>query len=92
MLPFVSTIIKQRLSVTTGNHEAMHTSKQYFPTNDHAAILSLLTRLILILIQSHHTRHRYIFNIAKLYLFFLMSYLNSVVFSALHNENLGTEI
>ena len=43
VVPSVCTIIKLRLSITNGNHEGMHTIKQSFPTNDHAAILSLLT-------------------------------------------------
>ena len=43
---------------------------------------------ILILTQFHHTWHRYIFNMAKLYPFFSLTYLNSDVFSALHNEHL----
>ena len=43
MVPFGRTIIKMRFSITNGNHEAMHTTKQAFPTTYHAAILSLLT-------------------------------------------------
>ena len=49
-------------------------------------------RLILILIQSHDTRHGRIFNIAKLYPFFLLSYLNSDVLFALHLEYMSMEI
>ena len=41
VVPFVSTIIKLRISIRNGNHEEMHTTKQSFPTNYHAAILSL---------------------------------------------------
>ena len=40
---FVCAISKLRLSIANGNHEAMHTTKKPSPTNDHAAILSLLT-------------------------------------------------
>ena len=47
--------------------------------------------LILILSQSHHTWCGYIFNIAKLYSFFLLSYFNSV-FSELDDEHLSMEI
>ena len=48
--------------------------------------------LILILIQCNHTWHGYIFNIAKLYPFFLLSCLNWDVFSALHDKHLSMEM
>ena len=48
--------------------------------------------LILILIQSHHTWPGHIFNIAELYPFFLLSYLNSDVFSEFYLEHLRIEI
>ena len=48
--------------------------------------------LIFILIPSHHRWHGYIVNIAKLYPFFLLSYINSDVFSTLHDKHLSMEI
>ena len=45
MVPFVCTIIKLRLNITNGNHQAMHTTKQSFPTNDHTRISRVLTHL-----------------------------------------------
>ena len=65
VLTFVCTIIKFKLSTTNGNHEAMHTT-----TNDHATILSSLTPFDFDSVSSQLTW--VMFNIAKLYSFFLM--------------------
>ena len=70
VLTFVCTIIKFKLSTTNGNHEAMHTTTQSFPTNDHATILSSLTPFDFDSVSSQLTW--VMFNIAKLYSFFLM--------------------
>ena len=90
MVTFACTIIKFRLSITNGKHEAMHTTKQSFPTNDYAAVLSLLTHFDFDSVSSHP--RWVIFNKAKLYLFFLLSYLNSDDFSASHDKHLRMEI
>ena len=70
--------------------------KQWIPQNNLFQQMTMLQYwvywLILILIQSHHTWHGYIFNIAKLYSFFLLSYLNPDVFSAMPDEHLSMEI
>ena len=42
VLPFVYIIIKLRLSITNGNHGAMHTMKQLFPINYDATILEFI--------------------------------------------------
>ena len=47
---------------------------------------------ILILFQSHHTWYGDIFNITKLYSFFLLFYLKTDVFSALYDKHLSMEI
>ena len=86
MLPFVYTIIKFRLSIANEHHEAMHITKQFLPTNDHATILGLLTHFDFNSVSSHLTW--VIFNRAKLCPFFLLPYLNSDVFSALHVKHL----
>ena len=86
MVIFVCTIIKFRISITNGNHEAMHTTKQSLPTNDHAKMLSLLTHFDFDSVSSHVIW--VIFNIAKLYPFFLLSYLNSDDFSPWHDKHL----
>ena len=44
-----------RLSIANGNHEAIHKTKQSFPTNDHATILSLLTYIDFDSVSSHMT-------------------------------------
>ena len=90
VVPFVCTIIKFRFSITNRNHEAMHTTKQSFPTNDHVIILSLLTHFDFDSVSSHLTW--VIFNKAKLYPFFLFPYLNFDVFSALQDKHLKMEI
>ena len=79
-----------RFSITNGNHEAMDTIKQSFPTNDHATILSLLTHFDFDSVSSHLIW--VIFDIGKLYPFSLLPYLNSDVFSTLHDKHLGMEI
>ena len=68
----------------------MHTTKQSFLTNDNATILNLLTHFDFDLVSSHLTW--LIFNIAKPYPFFLLPYLSSGVFSALHDKHLRIEI
>ena len=90
VVPFIYTIIQFRLSITSGNHEAMHTTKQSFSTNDHATIFSLLIHIDFDLVSSH--LKWVIFNIAKLYPFFFLPYLNSNIFSALHDKHLRMEI
>ena len=90
MIPVVCTIIKFRLSITNGNHKAIYTTKQSFPTNDHDTRLSLLTYFDFDSVSSHLIW--VMFNIAKPYLFFPMFYLNSDVFSALHDKHLRMEI
>ena len=42
-------------SMTNSNHETMHTTKQYFPINFHAAILSLLALFDFASVTSHMT-------------------------------------
>ena len=37
------------------NHEAMHTTKQSFPANDHAKVLSLLSHFDFDSVSSHLT-------------------------------------
>ena len=44
-----------RLNITNGNHEAIHTAKQSFPTNHHATILRLLTHFNFDSVSSHMT-------------------------------------
>ena len=68
----------------------MHTIKQSFRTNEHATIWSLLTHFDIDSVSSHPTW--VIFNIAKPIPFFLLSYLKSEVFSALHDKHLRMEI
>ena len=68
----------------------MHTTKQSLPKNDHATILSLLTHFDFDSVSSHLTW--VIFNIDKLYPFFLLSFVNSDFFSALHDKYLRMEI
>ena len=68
----------------------MHTTKQSFLTNGNATILNLLTHFDFDLVSSHLTWLT--FNIAKPYPFFLLPYLSSGVFSALHDKHLRIEI
>ena len=43
-----------RISITNGNHEAMHTTKQSFPTNDSATMLrAFLTHFDFDSVSSH---------------------------------------
>ena len=62
----------------------MGNMKQCIPQNKLFQHMTMLRYwvdwLILILIQSHYTWHEHIFNIAKLYPLFLLSYLNSHFF------------
>ena len=69
-----------------GNYEVMHTTKQYFPTNDHATIMSLLTHFVfdsislgIFLIKLNFT-HSFYCLIANL-----------LFISALHDEHLRME-
>ena len=63
----------------------MEIMKQCIPQNKLFQQLIMLQYwvywLILMIVQSNHTWHGHIFNIAKLYLFFLLSYLNWCFFS-----------
>ena len=51
VVPFFCTITKLRLNITNVNHEAMHTTKQFFPMNYHATNIEFTD---FILIQSYH--------------------------------------
>ena len=82
----ICTIIKFRLNITNKNRESMYTTKQSFPTNGLATILHLLTHFDLDSVLSRLTW--IMFNIAKFYPFFLLAYLNSDVFPALHDKGL----
>ena len=55
VVPVVCTIIKLTLSITNGNHEAMHTTKQSFSIIYHATILSLLSYFVFAPVTSHMT-------------------------------------
>ena len=84
MVSFVRTIIKLRLSITNGNHDVMHTTKQSLPTNKHATILSLLNNFDFDSGSSH------------MFLSFTHSFYclisTLMVFFALHHEFLSMEI
>ena len=70
--------------------------KQCVPQNNLFQQITMLQYgvhwLILFLIKSHHTLHGHFLNIAKLYPFFLLPYLNSDVFIAFHLEHMSMEI
>ena len=70
--------------------------KQCVPQNNLFQEITMLQYgvywLILFLIKSHHTLHGHFLNIAKLYPFFLLPYLNSDVFIAFHLEHMSMEI
>ena len=74
----------------------MEIMKQCIPQNNLFQQMTMLQcwldRLILILIQSHLKRYGYTFNIAKFYPLLLLPYLDSDVFSALHNKHLSMKI
>ena len=83
-------------SLKWGSTSQMEIMKECVPQNNLFQQMTMLQYwvywLILFLIKFHQTWHGHIFNKAKLYPFFLLSYLNSDGFSALQLEHLSMEI
>ena len=53
VVPLVCTIIKLALSIKNGNHQAINSTKQFFATNNHGTILSLMTHFDFDSVSSH---------------------------------------